>query len=432
MSLLLENCRFLLTQDANRKIHESVDLLIEDSKIAEIGKGLKADESIDCSRFAVMPGLINTHTHTAMTLFRGIADDVKLEDFLDKTYNLDSKLTRSAVHKGALLGCLESLSFGTTTFNDLYYFEDEIAKASAEAGIRAQLSWAVLDEEMTTQDGNPVRNCADFISSWKGKSELITPSVGVQGVYVASEETFSSAKGLAEKEDVNLHMHLSETRKEVYDHVKKTGKRPVEWLDEIGFLNDRLLAAHGVWLTKAEMRKLAEKEVKVSHNPTSNLKLASGGLCPVPELQNAGVNVSLGTDGCASNNNLNLFKEMKLASILQKNAKWDATLMPAQKALDMATIDAAKALGMNIGSLEIGKEADIILIDLSKPHMNPIYGKGVVSNIIYSALGSDVNTTIVSGKVVFQEGEHPKIDSQKVIKEACDVVDEILQINKKK
>lgn len=400
MSLLLKGCRYIVTQDAERKVLEKTDILVEGNKIAKVGKSLKGDEIIDCSNSLVMPGLVNTHTHISMTTLRGVADDVKLEDFLDKTFKIDSKLKEKDVYKGALVGCLESIKYGTTCFNDLYYFEDEIAKASVELGLRANLAWACLDKEMTTQKGDPVKNCEAFIKRWQGK-ELVTPEVGVQGVYVCSEDTYARAKGLAEKYDVNTHTHLSETRKEVYDCVKKVGKRPVEWLNEMGFLNEKLTAAHCVWLTKPEMDMLARNKVSPSHNPTSNLKLASGGLCPVPELLERGTNMTLGTDGCASNNNLDLFKEMKLAALLHKNAKWDATLVPAQTALDMATINGARALGVDAGSIEEGKLADIIITDLSKANLTPM--NNLISNIVYSMSGNDVDTSIINGKIVMRD-----------------------------
>ena len=398
MSLLLKGCRFLVTQDSERRILERVDVRVEGNRISKVGNGLKGEEVIDCSNSLVMPGLVNTHTHISMTKLRGVADDVKLEKFLERTYKIDSKLREKDVYEGALLGCLESIKFGTTCFNDLYYWEDEIARAAVELGLRANLAWAVLDKDKTTQKGDPVGNCDAFIKRWKGKSELVRPEVGVQGVYVTSGETYARAKGLAEKHDVRTHTHLSETRKEVYDNVKREGKRPAEWLDELGFLDERLTAAHCVWLTKREMDILAKRGVSPSHNPTSNLKLASGGLCPVPELLERGINVTIGTDSCASNNNLDLFKEMKLAALLHKNAKWDATLVPAQKALDMATLNGAKALGINAGSIEEGKLADIIIINLDKPNLVPM--NDVVSNIVYSMSGSDVDTSIINGRVV--------------------------------
>jgi len=405
MSLLLKNCRFLVTQ-SKHQVLEGVDVLIEGTKISKIGKGLKGlkvEESVDCSSSLVMPGLVNTHTHISMTKLRGVADDCVLEDFLGKTYKIDSKLTEKDVYEGALLGCLESIKFGTTCFNDLYYFEDEIAKAAIETGLRANLAWACLDKEMTTQKGDPADNCEAFAKRWLGKNELVTPEVGVQGVYVTSKETYERADAIAKKHGLRKHTHLSETRKEVYDCVKKTGKRPPELLESTGFLDGKTVAAHCVWLTKSEMGLLAKTGVSPSHNPTSNLKLASGGLAPVPEMLEQGINVTLGTDGCASNNNLDLFKEMKLAALLHKNAKWDATLVPAQKALDMATVNGAKALEINAGSIEEGKLADIIIVGLRKPHLAPMNRDNIISNIVYSMEGGDVDTSIINGKIVMRD-----------------------------
>lgn len=376
-------------------------MLIDGSRIAKIGRGLKGGDVIDCSGSLVMPGLVNTHTHISMAKMRGIADDVVLEDFLKKTYAIDSRLTEKDVYEGALLGCLESVKFGTTCFNDLYYYEDGIAKAAIELGLRANLAWACLDKDKSTQKGDPVKNCEEFVKRWKGKNELVTPEVGVQGVYAASKETYGRADEIAKRHGLRKHTHLSETRKEVYDHVKKTGKRPAEFLDEIGFLDSKTIAAHCVWLTKSEMDRIAERNAHPSHNPTSNLKLASGGLAPVPEMLERGINVSLGTDSCASNNSLDLFKEMKLAALLHKNAKWDARLVPAQAALDMATVNGAKALGINAGSIDEGKLADIIVIGLRKPHLLPV--NDIISNVVYSMGGNDVDTSIINGEVVMRD-----------------------------
>ena len=243
---------WIVTQDPDRKIVRA-DILIENGKIIEIGSGTAdsnvgaADEVIYASGCAVLPGFINLHTHIAMTLMRGIADDMHLHDFLDKTFQVDARRTRDDIKIGAELGAAEMLKSGTTSFLDMYYFEDEIAKAVEMTGIRGFLGWAVLDEEFTTQKGSPVQNCANFIASHKGK-ERIYPLVADQGVYVCNEETLIRSKELADRENTLWHMHLSETRLEVYEHEKKYGKRPTHWLDDIGFLSDRLIAAHCGWV----------------------------------------------------------------------------------------------------------------------------------------------------------------------------------------
>ncbi|HEY4705275.1 MAG TPA: amidohydrolase family protein, partial [Thermoplasmata archaeon] len=252
MSLLLRGGH-VVTQNAAREVVRG-DVLVEGGRVAAVGdvRG-SADTVIDCTDCAVLPGLINTHHHVANTLLRGVADDVPLEAMLEKAFKVDAQLTRRDVQMGALLGCVEMLKSGTTSFHDLFYWEDEVARGAREAGIRGFLSWVVLDEAFTTQRGSPLKNAEQFVRKVRG-DDLVTPSVGLQGVYVCSEETYAGARELAEREDVGLHTHLSETRAEVYNHRKKTGMRPVEWLEKVGFLCDRLVAAHCVWVTLNEVR----------------------------------------------------------------------------------------------------------------------------------------------------------------------------------
>src|SRR3990172_7228193 len=351
---------WVVTQNAMRDVVRG-DILVENGRIADIGtvKG-GADEEIDCGGCAVLPGLINAHGHVANTLLRGRADDVPLEKMLEVAFAADAKLTRRDIQIGALLGCVEMLKSGTTSFVDLFYWEDEVARAVREAGIRGFLAWTVLDPEVTTQRGVPVKNAEQFVRKHKGHPR-ITPMVGLQGVYACSEETYLAAKDVAEREDVKMHTHLSETRVEVYEHERKTGLRPVEWLDKIGFLGPNLSAAHCVWVTINEVRTLANRGVAVAHCPVSNMKLASGGVAPVPEMRDAGLAVGLGTDSPISNNGLDLFSDMKVCGLLHKATRWDASVMPAQAVLDLATIDAAKVLGVDreLGSVEVGKRADL-------------------------------------------------------------------------
>ncbi len=234
-----------------------------------VGSGDRsADEVLDCTGCAVLPGLINLHNHVANTLLRGAADDVPLEEMLSKAASLDAKFTRRDVQVGSLLGCVEMIRSGTTSFHDLFYWEDEVARAVRETGLRGFLSWVTLDESRTTQHGNPVKNADGFVAKHKGDA-LVTPSVGVQGVYAASQETFLKAKELAERHKVRMHMHLAETRGEVERHRKETGLRPTEWLERVGFLDPRLTAAHGVWTTINEVRTLARHGVSVAHCPVS-------------------------------------------------------------------------------------------------------------------------------------------------------------------
>jgi len=425
MSLLLRGGH-VVTQNAAREVVRG-DVLVEGGRVAAVGdvRG-SADTVIDCTDCAVLPGLINTHHHVANTLLRGVADDVPLEAMLEKAFKVDAQLTRRDVQMGALLGCVEMLKSGTTSFHDLFYWEDEVARGAREAGIRGFLSWVVLDEAFTTQRGSPLKNAEQFVRKVRG-DDLVTPSVGLQGVYVCSEETYAGARELAEREDVGLHTHLSETRAEVYNHRKKTGLRPVEWLEKVGFLCDRLVAAHCVWVTLNEVRALARHGVKVSHCPTSNMKLASGGVAPLPEMFEAGVTVSLGTDSPISNNGMDLFQEMKVAALLHKSSRWDASVLPAQKALDLATVDAARALRAEdrLGSIEVGKAADLAVVDLRTPHATPFSRDNLIRHLVYACRGSDVRTTIVNGEVVVDGGTVKTVDEGVVIDRVQEIAREL-------
>lgn len=426
MSILVKG-GLVVTQNWKREVLKG-DVLIENGKIASVGHAkARPDEVVDASGCVVMPGLINCHTHVAMSLMRSIADDVKLDKFLDKTFAIDAKRTPEDVAVGATLGCLEMARSGTTTFVDMYYSEDAIAKSVEEVGLRGYLGWTVLDEKFTTQKGKPIKNCEDFIRSHKGKP-LIKPLVALQGVYVCSDETLMEGKELAAKEKTFCHYHLSETRLEVYEFQKLKGKRPVEHLAEIGFLSKGDLAAHSVWLTINEVRALARAEVNVAHCPTSNMKLASGGVAPLPEMFHEGVNVSLGTDGCSSNNTLDMFLEMKFASLMHKAHRWDAAVLPAQKCLDMATVDAAKCIGADkdLGSIEPGKKADLIILDCAVPSMVPTRPDNVVANLVYASPSHAVRDSIIDGKFVLRDRKIVNLDEKKFLEKADVAADQLL------
>ncbi len=406
---------WIITQNTDREIVKG-DILIEDGKISSIGKvDQTADREIDASDCAIIPGLINLHTHISMTLMRGIADDMHLHDFLDKTFKVDGRRTREDVKVGTELGTLEMLKGGTTTFLDLYYHQDEIAKATQASGMRGFLGWAILDEEFTTQKGNPVDNAAKFITDHK-QLDRIHPLPAPQGVYVCSEETLNRTKELADKENTLYHTHLSETRLEVHEHEKKTGKRPVHWMEDIGFLSDRLIVAHCCWVTINEIREMAHAGTKVAHCPVSNMKLATGGVAPLPEMFENDIVVGLGTDGSSSNNSLDMWGEMKTCALLHKSHRWDATVLPAQKVLDMATIDGARALGMGdeLGSLEAGKLADITIIDLNAPNLIPSIKENLVSHMVYSCQAGNVRDVLIGGDIIMQNREVKTIDEEAI------------------
>ena len=290
---------------------------------------------------------------------------------------------------------------GVTSYHDLYYSEDVIARASEEAGIRGFLSWNTLDPEFTTQKGSPVENADRFISEHHGRS-LITPSIGVQGIYVSSDENYAAVREVAEKRKTTIHTHLAETRGEVYDFVRKNkGKRPVEHLSSIGFLGSNLICAHSAFVNMREVRLLAKSGTRVSWNAISNSKLGTGGQPPIPEMLDNHVVVSLGTDSNGSNNSLSILECMKFSSLMVKNNRWDPTLLNAQTMLDMATVDAARSLGTSeIGSIEQGKLADLILLDSRDPNLVPLSLANAINMVVYSANPSNIDTVLIDGKVV--------------------------------
>ena len=389
----------LVTQDPARRVVRG-DLRVEGGRFSHVGPGAPRDgaEVIDGRRFAAMPGFVNTHAHVAMSVLRGIADDRDLSGFLETLFRVDARRTEADVEAAARAGVAEMLLGGTTSFLDLYYFEDAVARAAAGLGIRAFLGWAVLDADKTTQAGRPLDNARGFLDRWRAHP-LVTPLVAPQGVYVCDRETWLGARELADQHRTLVHYHLSETRREVHEHEAKTGKRPAVWLEEIGFLGPGQVAAHAVWLTGEEIGLLARRQVGIAHCPNSNLKLASGGVAPIVELLDAGAAVGLGTDSVASNNSLSMFREMHTAGLTHKNQRWDATALPAQRLLDFATIDGARILGRDreIGSLEVGKRADFALVSLDRPSMLPARPEAIVSHLVYSAEADVVDSVWVDG-----------------------------------
>lgn len=388
-----------MTQDPARRVVRG-DLRVEGGRITGVGSvgPADADEEIDASGFAIVPGFVNAHSHVAMAPLRGIADDRELGAFLETLFAVDARRTEADVEIGARAGIAEMLLSGTTSFLDLYYFEDAVARAVESLGIRGFLGWAVLDPELTTQKGVPVDNARQFIERWTGRA-LVVPLVAPQGVYVCGKETWLRAREVAEKAGTLVHYHLSETRKEVHEHQAKTGRRPVVWLHEIGFLGPLQVAAHAVWLTGEEIGLLSGDRVGVAHCASSNLKLASGGVAPIVELRAAGATVGLGTDSVASNNSLSMLREMHVAGLVQKNQRWDASALSAQELLDFATVDGARLLGRShdLGSLEVGKQADFSLFRLDHPTLFPARPEAIVSHLVYSAADEAIDSVYVGG-----------------------------------
>lgn len=421
-SLLIKNCDWIVTQDKKREVLRDASILIQDGEIKQIGNNLRspADSEVDGHGKIVLPGLINAHTHLSMTMFRGYADDMLLQDWLQKKiWPLEAKLTGEACYYGALLGSAEMIQSGTTSFVDMYFFMEDVAKAVAESGLRGFLSYGIIDlfdPEKARMEQEKSRKFFDYLKGL-GNSR-IRFALGPHAPYTCSAETLLWAKEFAEKNDVINHVHVAETRKEQADSQQQHGLRVVEYLDKIGALSKKMLAAHCVWLTKSEVALLAKSGASVAHCPVSNMKLASGGVAPLPEMFEAGVSVGLGTDGAASNNSLDMFETMKVCALLHKAHRWDPTVLNAQTVLDLATIQGAKALGVEreIGSLEPGKRADIILVDAKSPNMNPVYGKEtVVSDLVYSASSANVHTTIVDGQVLMENRQFKTIDVGQIV-----------------
>jgi len=428
--LLITN-GLVITMDAQNSIIENGAVTVVGDAIAAVGPAdelskTPARETIDARGGIVMPGLINTHTHAAMTLFRGLADDLPLAEWLNEhIFPAEALLDADKVYAGALLGCTEMILSGTTCFCDMYLFEVAVARAAAAAGMRAVVGEVLYD--FPSPNYGPIEKGLDYtrrlIDAWRD-DPLVSVAVEPHSPYLCAPDLLIEAANIARENRVPLVIHLSETRKEVDDVREKYGATPVGHLAQLGVLAPNLLACHCVVLSDEDIDLLAEHDVKVSHNPESNMKLASG-IAPAAELIHRGICTGLGTDGCSSNNNLDLFAEMDMAAKLHKASSLDPTVMDAATVLRMATIDGARALGLDrvTGSLESGKKADIIVIDTNKPHLTPMYRPE--SHLVYTAGGSDVAATIVNGRVLMKDRQLLHLDLEKTMADARQIADEI-------
>jgi 5-methylthioadenosine/S-adenosylhomocysteine deaminase len=401
----------VVTMDGSRSVIEDGSVAINAGRIMAVGKTAEIDrsytarETINAAGKVIIPGLINGHTHVPMTLFRGIADDLDLQEWLTKyIFPAEAKnVTEDFVRVGTRLGLAEMIRSGTTTYCDMYYFEDAIADETFKAGMRGVLGETVIDfpvaDNKTYEAG--LAYSERFINKWRNNA-LIVPAIAPHAPYTVSEEHLKAARALSDKTGAPIVIHISETKREVDDSIKAKGASPVDYLNRIKFLGERVIAAHMVWPSQAELDLLKQLGVGIVHNPQSNMKLASG-VAPVPEMLKADLPVGLGTDGAASNNDLNLWEEMDTAAKLHKLISRDPKVVSALEAFEMATIRGARALHLDkeIGSIEKGKRADLAIVDLDDLNQTPYYN--IYSDLVYSAKSGDVRTVIIEGRVVMRD-----------------------------
>ena len=433
VSLLIEG-GIVVTVDGAKHVYNPGTVAIDGTDIVDIGPPadmaarFRGTDRINASGSVVIPGLITTHTHAPMVLYRGLADDLPLQDWLTKyIFPAEAKtVSREMVRVGTRLAAAEMIESGTTTYADMYYFEEEIARATKAAGLRAVLGQTIIQfpvaDAKTPAEG--LARTEAFIKEFE-HDDLITPAVAPHAPYTNDTKTLQAARALATRYGVPLIIHLAETSIEVKDsQAAHGGLSPVAYLDSIGFFGPRTLAAHVVWASPQDVAILKNRQVAVSHNPESNMKLASG-VAPIPAYLAAGIVVGLGTDGAASNNDLDMFGAMREAAFLHKVQTGDPRAIPAATALEMATIDGAKALGLDkrIGSLETGKRADVVVVSMASARQTPLYDP--ISHLVYATHGDDVRTVIVNGRVLMRDRKLTTLNEAAVIADAKKLADSV-------
>jgi 5-methylthioadenosine/S-adenosylhomocysteine deaminase len=434
VSLLVVNGT-VITMDADRRVIPGAAVAIQGPDIvavgttAEIAGRYRGRERIDARGQVIMPGLINTHTHAPMVLYRGLADDLPLESWLnDYLFPAEAKtVSPEFVRAGTRLAALEMIQSGTTTFADMYYFEEEIAKETKAAGLRAVLGQTIIGFPVADAPApaDALARAEAFITAFRD-DPLITPAVAPHAVYTLDAAALKAARALSTRTGAPTLIHLAETRTEVSDAQRNLKATPVRYLDRLGFLGPGVVAAHGVWVTEPEMAVMKARGVSVAHNPESNMKLASG-VAPLGAYLRAGVVVGLGTDSAASNNDLDMFESMRFAALLQKVHTGNPSEAPARAVLEMATIGGARTLGLEsrVGSLEPGKRADLIVVGMSSARQTPLYDP--VSQLVYTTRGDDVQATVVHGRVLMRDRRVLTLNEAAVLEEARSWADRIRQ-----
>jgi 5-methylthioadenosine/S-adenosylhomocysteine deaminase len=410
----------VITVNENQDVLPPADVVIDGETISYVGPQKEWEESFDTvinGRGKMLsPGFVNAHGHAAMTLLRSFADDVPLMYWLEKRiWPIEAKLKREDVYWGTMLAILEMIKGGTTTFTDMYFFMDQVAEAAEESGIRAVLSRGLVGIGHMADKG--LEESEQFVTTWQGRGNgRITTMLGPHAPYTCPPEYLSRVVALQEKLNVPIQIHVSETQDEVNQIQEKYGVTPAVALRNAGLFDRPVLAAHCVHLTEEDMDILKAHNVHVAHNPGSNLKLGSG-IAPIPDLLSRGIIVGLGTDGAASNNNLDMMEEMRLAALLHKGSRMDPTAITAREALAMATRESAKAVYLeHVGVVAEGMKADLIMLDLAKPHMTPQHD--LVAHLVYAAQPSDITLVMINGKILLENGELKTLDEEKILFQA--------------
>jgi 5-methylthioadenosine/S-adenosylhomocysteine deaminase len=414
----------IITVNPDFEIIENGIIGIKAGKLARVAAAQNdlslppAGEVIDAGGGIVMPGLVNTHCHLPMTLFRGLADDLPLDVWLNEhIFPAEARhINSTSARWGTLLACAEMLVSGSTTCCDAYFFEDDVAQAVHDIGMRAVLGQGVIDYPApgVPDPGENIKTAERYVQRWKNISPLLTPSIFCHSPYSCSAKTLTAAKAAAENFGVRFQIHAAETKNENDRFLSQHQMTPIRYLDSLGILDKNTLLVHCVWLDEDDIEIIADRQVAVSHNPQSNMKLAAG-IAPVPQLVRRGVPVGLGTDGSASNNKLDLFDEMDTAAKLHKVDTLDPTVLDARTVLKMATLDGAAAIGLagTIGSLEAGKQADLIIVDTHAPHLVPMYHPE--SHIVYAAKGSDVRDVLAAGRILVRNRKLIAFDMEEIM-----------------
>ncbi|XOF33624.1 MAG: amidohydrolase [Candidatus Electrothrix sp. YB6] len=419
---LILSGRYLVANSRDVQEQKNISVAVADDRIVEIGPNLAEKyPQADCLAHPhglIMPGLINSHTHAAMSCFRGLADDLPLMEWLQEhIFPREAQLTPEMVYHSTLLSICEMIRSGTTSFNDMYLFAKDVARAAAESGMRTWLGEVLYD--FPSPNYGELENgfaYTEELFEQYADNELISVTVNPHSVYTCSPALLERLAAQAEEKNALYHIHLSENQDEVKTCTERYGCSPVQHLENLALLNERVMAAHGVMVSGQEIELLAQRGVKIAHCPESNMKLASGA-APIPDMLDKGVTVGLGTDGSASNNDVDLFGEMNATAKLHKVIRMDPTVMNAATTLHAATLGGAALLGAEaeIGSLAVGKKADIIILDMDQPHLTPVYNP--ISHLVYAAQGGDVIHSVINGQVVMRDRQLTTLDEKAILTE---------------